>query len=205
MTRFSKLLKKSVFWGTVMDKQIVARPHGGPSVQQQGRKCMKLVQKILRFVLVPIAILAFGALAACTQGVHHSFSFSMTDDNQDADVLNYRYGTSSRSVHPQEYELKNGRPFVYESVGGRLPRPDFLYVKWRNRSSGQVYEDTVDLRKRMPKDIEDHEVYFMIYGAQLYIYLISRDPLPEGWKAIGPGVARNSKTLLIYPDPSPNK
>jgi hypothetical protein len=27
-------------------------------------------------------------------------------------------------------------------------------VKWRNRNTGQVFEDKVDLRKRMPRNIE---------------------------------------------------
>jgi hypothetical protein len=163
---------------------------------------MKLIQKMRWVVFFLIVI----TLTACVnQSVFHSFGFSMREDNQDADVLNYRYGTSSRSVHPEEYELKSGRPFFGESVGGNLPRPDFLYVKWRNQLSGQIYEDTVDLRKRMPKNFEDQNVYFMIYGPQLYVYLISYDPRPEGWKAIGPGFARNMKTLLIYPDSPENK
>lgn len=62
-----------------------------------------------------------------------------------------------------------------------MPRGDTLYVKWRIKASGAVHEDTVDLRKRMPSDITDHRIHFVVKGPQLYVYLISPQPNPKGW------------------------
>ena len=81
-------------------------------------------------------------------------------------------------------------------------RGDFLYVKWRIKSTGMVYEDTVDLRNRLPADIKDHRVTFIIRGPQLYVYLIP----PEGRKRAkgkppnGPRMYEDLDTVTIYPD-----
>lgn len=56
-------------------------------------------------------------------------------------------------------------------------RGDFLYVKWRLKQTGEVYEDTVDLKSRLPADITDHRIHFVIRGPQLYVYLISPERL----------------------------
>ncbi len=167
---------------------------------------MKLVQNLTKIWLFPMLIVSCAILTACAnQGVFHSFGFDMRKDNQDADVLNYRYGTTKRSIQPEEYELKNGRPFYFQSMSGEMTRPDFLYVKWKSRSTGQVFEDTVDLNKRLPKDFENQEVYFMIGGPQLYIYLISNNPRPNEEKPVGPHSARNFKTVMLYPDSAKQK
>lgn len=81
-------------------------------------------------------------------------------------------------------------------------RGEFLYVKWRLKSTGQVYEDNVDLRQRLPDDIKDHRVHFIIHGAQLYIYLITPERRTKDEPAIGPEMYRYRKTILIYPDQS---
>ena len=81
-------------------------------------------------------------------------------------------------------------------------RGDFLYVKWRIKSTGMVYEDTVDLRNRLPADIKDHRVTFIIRGPHLYVYLIP----PEGRKRAkgkppnGPRMYEDLDTVTIYPD-----
>jgi hypothetical protein len=86
------------------------------------------------------------------------------------------------------------------SVSGAMLRGDFLYVKWRNVDTYQVYEDTVDLRSRLPRDIEGQRVYFMIRGSQLYVYLISRESKPPDMPAIGPRMYRDRKVIQVYPD-----
>lgn len=78
-------------------------------------------------------------------------------------------------------------------------RGDFLYVKWRNERTGQVYEDTVDLRQRLPADIAKHRIHFIIKGPQLYVYLISPEPRPPNMPVNGPRMYRNLKSTLIYP------
>lgn len=54
-----------------------------------------------------------------------------------------------------------------------MPVGEFLYVKWRVRATGQVYEERVSLRNRLPVDMKDHGLTFVIEGPQLYVYLIT--------------------------------
>jgi hypothetical protein len=86
-----------------------------------------------------------------------------------------------------------------------MPPGEFLYVKWRLKQSGQVYEDKVDLKNHFPADITDFNVHFFIRGPQLYIYLISPEKRPLSWP-IGPLREYQSlKQYQIYPYPENTK
>ncbi len=75
-----------------------------------------------------------------------------------------------------------------------------LYVKWRDKHTHQVYQDKVDLKSRMPQDISDLTVYFLIKGLQLYVYLIYPG-LKEAFVPEGPVITyRHQKQVQIYPD-----
>lgn len=149
---------------------------------------MKNNRGLFPMILIPIApmfvrrlallFIAF-ALAACAVGprvVDHSFGFDTRDTIPRVEVLDYRYGDSKLPV-PPDWAIKEGRPFYFENVTGPMLVGDRLYVKWRIKDTGQVYEETVDLRHRLPTDIKDHRVYFDIKGSQLYVYLISPEKL----------------------------
>jgi len=153
-------------------------------------------------ILVLAAVCALAACAADTRIVNHSFGFDVRRDGQDAIVLDYRYGESKLPVRAPEEAVKKGEVFYFSGVTGPMLRGDYLYVKWRNKNTDQVYEDTVDLRSRLPDDITDHRVYFMIRGAQLYVYLIppeSKRRLP-GAPSVGPRMYSDLDTKKIYPD-----
>jgi hypothetical protein len=76
-------------------------------------------------------------------------------------------------------------------------RGDFLYVKWRIDSTGQVYEDTVDLKSRLPRDITNHEIYFIVKGTQLVVYLITPERRLPDMEPNGPRKTQYLKTLTI--------
>ena len=75
-----------------------------------------------------------------------------------------------------------------------------LFVKWRIKSTGAVHEDTVDLRPRLPPDITDHRVHFIVRGSRLHVYLISPRHRPPDMPPIGPRAYRYLKATVIYPD-----
>ncbi len=156
----------------------------------------------LRLLLGLVFTFALAACAAVPDGVvDHAFGFDMRYDNQDAEVLDYRYGKSNLPVYAPEDALKAGKIFGWDSVQGPMLRGDFLFVKWRNKASGQVYEDNVDLRTRLPSNIIDKKVYFMVRGAQLFVYLISlNEEQPSSVPFEGPRMYRSFKTIRIYPD-----
>jgi hypothetical protein len=132
-----------------------------------------------------VALLAAWAmvvgLSGCATGpriVDHSFGFDALYDTPEVVVLDYQYGSSNhpgaRGMDPSR--SSNPESFGYINTSGPIP-VDFLYVKWRVKQTGRVYEDRVDLRNRLPDDIVDHRVYFIVMGPQLYVYLVSPDPL----------------------------
>jgi hypothetical protein len=101
----------------------------------------------------------------------HSFEFGdfMGRDNQGIHVINFRYGDSTiHGTHSDGDHANQGT-----SVGGRMPVGDYLYVKWRVLATDKVYEDKVDLKSRLPSNMEDKTVYFMIKEQQLSVYVIT--------------------------------
>lgn len=71
-----------------------------------------------------------------------------------------------------------------------MPVGDSLYVKWRLEPDGKTYEDVVDLKSRLPRNIREHKIYFIVKGNQLFVYLItpekrSPDILPAGPRRYG--------------------
>jgi hypothetical protein len=116
-------------------------------------------------------------------------------------VLDYRYGDSRQPlVRNPDYLLKEGRSLQGANVSGEMLRGDFLYVKWRIKTSGQVYEDTVDLRQRLPMDIDHHRIYFIVLAALRFLIPPEGAKRPEGKAAIGPSKYADLDIVQIYPN-----
>jgi len=144
----------------------------------------------------------FTVLTACASGlVFHEFSFDATRESPGAEVLDYRYGDSRQpSARASDYDKEHGS--VRQSVGihGDMLRGDTLYVKWRIKSSGKVYEDTVDLKSLLPRDISKHRIHFTIKDSQLFVYLVTPERRPPDFPAIGPREDRHLKVLVLSSD-----
>lgn len=167
------------------------------------------------------------ALSACATGANvyfdHSFDFDSRNDGKkrgvpDIEVLDYAYGDSRQfGLRPSKEarEMRaDGRGYIAHGISGMLPRGEYLYVKWRVKETGEIYEDKVDLHQRMPADISNHKLHFAIFESQLYVFLfppywvkdsMGRDELVSGLRPVPPP----GKTLLdapyarqyqIYPD-----
>lgn len=170
---------------------------------------MKGLQAVIRYRLpLPAIILALGlagVLSACATGpriVNHGFQFSVSSDSPDVELLNYRYGNSGiAGTRAPDWALQQGK--IGQSMGsfGDMPVGDTLYAKWRVKATGEVFEDTVDLKNRLPRDISRHEIYFMIRGPQLHVYLISPERRPADFPEAGPKYAgKYYKVYSIYPE-----
>jgi hypothetical protein len=144
------------------------------------------------------------ALYACATDqriVHHTFEFGMLDPNKDIRVLNWRYGDSQKAIAQADKEyLAMGHIPQATNEGTFSPPGDSLYVKWRVISTGKVYEDTVDLKSRLPSDMNGKTIHFSIKGPQLYVYLISE----HGHDPKGPDcpvrLYRDYGCTELYPD-----
>jgi hypothetical protein len=152
-----------------------------------------------------IVVLLLSCLVACASSrrsvVYHAFSFDAVHDSPNIEVLKHRYGNSknpgarSRSFEPGFPEEVEGGT----GVTGAMLVGDFLYVKWRIKGTTDVFEDTVDLRRRLPANMDGNEIRFVVKDRQLYVYLISSEAAPPGWPTNGPPGYEDKKTYQIYP------
>ena len=133
----------------------------------------------------------------------YSFIFDLRQDDQHAVILDYWYGNSRKDtpIRAPKQMTEEGKTATIESTFGAMVPRGTLYVKWRDTETQKVYEDTVDLRQRLPKNIEDHRIYLMIKGAQLYVYLISPGGIkrPKNEIPNGPSAYSHLKIVTIYP------
>jgi hypothetical protein len=157
-----------------------------------------------RLILWPTTIATLYAVSACAAGpevVDHSFEFDASVDSPGITVLDYRYGDSKiPGARSNPDYIQAGRPLQGTSITGPMRRGDSLWVKWKVNADGKIYEDTVDLKKRLPRNIEDHIVYFKVDGMQLYVYLISPEYLKSGEQSTGPRNYRFRKATVVYPN-----
>ena len=153
------------------------------------------------------SITVLSALIACTarpKVVTHGFVFDAFLDSPDVEVLAYRYGDSNLPVSWMPGSNEKSRAPQRTGVYGPMRQGNSLYVKWRLKVTGDVYEDNVDLRGRLPNDITGHRIYFMIKGARLFVYLVPPESkkLPAGARSNGPSIYRDLDVKTIYPPPA---
>ncbi len=171
------------------------------------KRSFKLIFGWVFFLLIQIA------LTACATGqpmYFHSFSFDARTDapqygRPEVEIIDYEYGNSHQfRTTPSKVEREMNPYFYTGGLAGMMPRGEYLYVKWRVKATGEVYEDKVDLKHRLPADMTNQGLYFAIFGSQLYVYLFppftSKDALGETVVHGGqpPGRERG-KTLLDIP------
>lgn len=157
----------------------------------------------VQWIAVLIVHLALMSHATGETMVNHHFSFNTIVDSPDAEVLDYQYGSSRQfGTHADKEMVQLGKVFPAWNTYGAMPRGEFLYVKWRIKPSGEVYEDKVDLTTRLPADITDHRIHFVIKGPQLYVYLISPEKRPVSMPAGPVKTYAYLKQHRIYPDPA---
>lgn len=145
--------------------------------------------KSLRHILVRWLALAgvLSVLTGCASGqapnklVNHSFNFDGWYDGwrSTIELLEYAYGDQYAMV--RDKSRAGHHAGVQSGVSGPMPVGEFLYVKWQIKATGEVFEQRVDLRDRLPRDMTDHELTFLMEGKQLYVYVVT----PERKKSYG--------------------
>ena len=153
---------------------------------------MNTLLKKLRFV---VALFFTVALVACASGpkqVFHSFEFDgLRDSNkwiEAIDLLEYSYGDQYAMVRNSLEKPRYGTSLYQgkaslpsgSGVSGPMPIGEFLYVKWRIKATGEVLEDRVDLRERLPKNMTYHKLTFSIDEKQLHVFVVT--PFPRNPK-----------------------
>jgi hypothetical protein len=141
------------------------------------RGLSKLGSMALRTVSWALRWLAFSALIVCLSGcaspgyAFHSFSFGDRGENQGVEIIDYQYGSSG--VLFTRPEPLNGRVPQNGGTTGNMPVGEFLYVKWREAGSDAVREKRVELKSRLPRDMNHKRLHFLIDNSQLHVYVVS--------------------------------
>ena len=109
--------------------------------------------------LLILLILLTVSFTGCTSGlINHGFQFNAKWESPDIEILGYRYGNSNYNrALATEYPYSERKIPQSSTFIGSMNRGDDLYVKWKIKSTGVIYEDTVDLKKLMPLHIEKQE------------------------------------------------
>lgn len=161
---------------------------------------LALHRYVIPWLLAIWSIVLAVSCQASEQIVDHSFEFDALRDSPGVQILDFRYGESTNpGTRNPAYLLRQGRSLQRTSTTGPMERADSLYVKWRVIDENRTYEETVDLRKRLPKDLTDWKVYFVVQGSQLHVYLVSREPRKSGAVPVGPARYQDRTVLTIYP------
>jgi hypothetical protein len=125
-----------------------------------------------------LTALALGGCATGPRLVFHSFNFDGWKDgwysgpNSNVQLQEYSYGDQYHMVRKKVQPGETRIP-ANTNINGPMPVGEFLYVRWRLKDSGEMVEHRVDLRDRLPRNMENQEITFVIDGKDLYVYLIT--------------------------------
>jgi hypothetical protein len=107
---------------------------------------------------------------------------------------------------PSDWVKESGRMHQYGNTYGAIPLGKDLYVKWRVDATNQVYEKTVDLTGRLPKDMTNFQVKFVLQADMVYVYAISREKAPPNWPRYDPSPRWTEyKVFSVYPTNNVNQ
>ncbi|MBL8387107.1 MAG: hypothetical protein JNK17_02620 [Hydrogenophaga sp.] len=170
-----------------------------------------------RLLWVLFAGLLMGAQPGCgdqRRFAFHGLAYNQAVDMPDVDIIDCTYGDGLGAHTQHEVDTGQAKRGECGNMSGDMPIGDFLYVKWRDKATQKVYEDRVDLKKRLPSAKEMHgtDIYFLIDENQLYVYLVppydtetKLNYLPPGKPANGPDSVSFLDVKTLYPDNAPPK
>ena len=121
------------------------------------------------------------------------------------EVLEFQYGEKSElteAISETNKSLSRNDGNTFFSMLVTMPNPAFLYVKWRDMKTKQVFEDKVDLKSRLPSAINDYGIIFFLFVSKLFVYLVSPrdDERPPSWPKGPIKYKEHLKQWEIYPN-----
>lgn len=132
--------------------------------------------------------------------VYHGFGFDIRHSIPDVRIVDFRYGDSGLpGTRVEKWMVDEGATVGTMGIYGRIKVPEYLWVKWRLRKTGEVFEDRVDFRQVLPADIQQKEITLDIKGQQLFVYLVSKEKRPPQIPPNGPSRYNASIVKTLYP------
>ena len=138
--------------------------------------------------------------AVTPKTVPHSFAFAAYVDSPNIEVLDYRYGVEKTArVRAPEWRVQQGEPTQQTGYFGDMRIGEELYVKWRVKSTKEVFERTINLRSLLPVDIYGATIDFTIEDQTISIFVIYEKYKDKNAPSIGPRRYRANQVMQIYP------
>lgn len=182
---------------------------------------MKLIVNRHFLKLIFLNVVIFSLVSCITQSgntmashiasherVFYDFEFDLSS-TPDIELIDYTLETENpdHTFKARLFGTATG-PVVLQSynIGAALHhKPTRLFVKWRIKSTGQEYQETADLRGRLPANMKNSVLTFTMegkpLGTRLYVYLVLHDELrPKGGAIYGPTLYQAYKVLVLYPN-----
>ncbi|WP_144289936.1 hypothetical protein [Ideonella sp. A 288] len=156
-------------------------------------------------VLWIAAALAMPGCALGPRMVDHAFGFDALADSPQVEILHYRYGSTNAAFVSADTAIRQfGKSMQATNINGPIPLGDTLYVKWRLKATGQTFEETVDLKSVLPREMERQRVYFVVQADHLFVYLTDlTKPRPDSAPIVGPFRVQSYVTRQIHPATPP--
>jgi hypothetical protein len=159
------------------------------------------VRKLIRLCVGAFLALSITSCSVLSPAQLHGFRYEIFPDSG-AELLDWRYGsgnTDYRRAYPPD--VARGKLNPSGGAAGYMQVGDSLYAKWRILDTGKVFEETVDLRGKLPKDMTDHRIHFGIEQQKLAIYLVTPKFRQKGTPLIGPSLYLHYVTIRLHPAP----
>lgn len=124
-----------------------------------------------------LALSLLVTLQACAVGgpprEDHAFSFNTYRDSPDFVIWDYRYSHQSVVIRDAGSAVHDpGWAGAGQSgIRGNLRIGDTLYVKWKNKETGELFEETASLVGRLPRDMRDKTIRFIVSATGLHVYV----------------------------------
>lgn len=161
---------------------------------------MKTMQRLKHVWRRWLALSLLVVMAGCATGpkvVSHSFNYDGFNDKwaDKVDLLAYSYGDQYPKL--KDKAAAGSTIGAQGNVNGPIPVGEFLYVQWRVKATGEVLEQRIDLRDRLPRDMTDHGLTFLMDGRQLYVY-VTTPATQQAWGKTGTHRTWHSSYNVTY-------
>ncbi|TDK67559.1 hypothetical protein [Sapientia aquatica] len=134
------------------------------------------------------------------------FEFNMSYDDQHATILDYRFSGEKEDFSEEKTIIAapspdfadTGRGTYGNGLGYQYIRPTNLYVKWQDDLTHEIYSKDIDLRQVLPKNIDGTDLYFNIFGSQIFVYLALKEPKVNRQTNVGT-MFQERVNIQLYP------
>ena len=113
-----------------------------------------------------LLLFLFCILTACAMGGPRVYkiklSFDFFYDSPGMEVLDFQFGDSGLpKTETSEFRREKGLAVQKETSFLYMPKPEFVYVKWLNMQTGEVFEERAELKEHLPDGLDDYEITFL--------------------------------------------